>query len=809
MSRSTRKPKTAPPPAEGDGRPVVPLTARIRPGLLAGTVVVFVARPLLPSEAVAQTGEGVPLAMAALVLAAIWLAAVAAEAVRARSRLGGEAKGDSPLFAARRSGQSPARRSGQSPAIRFGATDAAVLVFLAFLGVSAGWAVWHEYARPAWNVLWQWIGLGAGYFLLRQLVRAAREVRAIVAAMIALGVALAALGLWQYGYENPILRAQYARDPDAMLRANGLWYPPDSPLREQFANRLASVEPSATFALTNSLAGFLAPWLAVLLAVVASGGTAGLPSNVESTAGQASSTTCHAKHCWPSQQWRPAWAFGPALAATVMAACLVLTKSRSAYAAMAVGAVLIAPHARSGRRLGWKLPAAALAALAVLVGVAVAVGGLDAAVLGEATKSLGYRVEYWRSTLAMIRDHPVLGCGPGQFQDFYTAYKLPQASEEVADPHNFLLEIGATAGTPAMLAFLAVLGGFAWTLARRQTSAASDERNASSTGGDAAAWVLGAAALGILAAWPLGVLDGTWPDPALAWLSMPTAAATVWLLRGWIEQGRFSSGVAAIGLVVLLVNLLAAGGIAFPGVAGSFWILLALGLAGQAVPDKAPGAAAGLSSSARDMVGSINDSGHTTTRLHSLSAVGGALVFVLLVVLCYWTGYAPVLAAQGHVAAALAYPPEAEAHFRAAAEADPLWAEPWNQLASSAFARWQQSRRSEDLKQFEACTDPSLRLARRASPTWAVTGDRYFEIFEHNASAETLDDAIHAYRQANDLYPTNATYRAKLAIALRAKGDRDGFEREKAAALDLDAVTPHRDKKLPPALRVRLLGDTL
>ncbi len=50
----------------------------------------------------------------------------------------------------------------------------------------------------------------------------------------------------------------------------------------------------------------------------------------------------------------------------------------------------------------------------------------------------------------MIFDHPLLGCGPGNFQQYYTFYKLPEASETVADPHNFLLEIAATAGLPAL-----------------------------------------------------------------------------------------------------------------------------------------------------------------------------------------------------------------------------------------------------------------------------------------------------------------------------------------------------------------------
>ena len=60
----------------------------------------------------------------------------------------------------------------------------------------------------------------------------------------------------------------------------------------------------------------------------------------------------------------------------------------------------------------------------------------------------------------MIADRPWLGCGPGNFQDVYTQYKLPEASEEVADPHDFLFEVWATAGTPALLALLGVLGLF-------------------------------------------------------------------------------------------------------------------------------------------------------------------------------------------------------------------------------------------------------------------------------------------------------------------------------------------------------------
>ena len=54
------------------------------------------------------------------------------------------------------------------------------------------------------------------------------------------------------------------------------------------------------------------------------------------------------------------------------------------------------------------------------------------------------------------------------------------------------------------------------------------------------------------------------------------------------------------------------------------------------------------------------------------------------------------------------------------------------------------------------------------------------------------------------LYPNSALYRAKLAEACRAAGDQPAFRREAEAALRLDNLTPHTDKKLPADVRNRL-----
>ncbi len=51
-----------------------------------------------------------------------------------------------------------------------------------------------------------------------------------------------------------------------------------------------------------------------------------------------------------------------------------------------------------------------------------------------------------------------LGVGPGNFAAPYLRYKLPEASEEILDPHNLFLEVWATGGFWALLALMAAVG---------------------------------------------------------------------------------------------------------------------------------------------------------------------------------------------------------------------------------------------------------------------------------------------------------------------------------------------------------------
>ena len=145
------------------------------------------------------------------------------------------------------------------------------------------------------------------------------------------------------------------------------------------------------------------------------------------------------------------------------------------------------------------------------------------------------------------------------------------------------------------------------------------------------------------------------------------------------------------------------------------------------------------------------------------------------------------------------------ARLRSAAAADPLAADPPRGLATLAFARWQQDPTPEMLGAFERYNAAALELEPDSAPVWSTAGDRYLEIYRKTGRKADLTAALDAYRRAVRLYPGSGLHRAKLALALRIAGDWRGFQREAAAALRLDDLTPHRDKKLPAELRDRLM----
>jgi tetratricopeptide (TPR) repeat protein len=766
----------------GKPRPETPAPGgageRVRRLLLAAVTAVCVATPLIPGET-SESGGGVMLILLWLLLLVAWSVSAAA-------------------FAWKR--------------VPWGWTDTMFVVLVGLHALSALVAIRRGDARAAINLLWQWIGFGACFLLVRQLVRHACQRRALCVVFVALAVGLSAFAFYQVAYSLPQTRADFARDPEGALREAGIEAPPGSPERKLYEDRLQSTEPSATFALTNSLAGFLAPWLALVIGL----GVFGSPPR-------------------EGRAWRRLATV--AVIAIVLGFCLLLTKSRTAVLASLLGLVLLGGRAWSGgRRIGWRKPLAAATVLALLFAVAMATGALDRLVVSEAPKSVLYRWQYWQASLRMIADHPWFGCGPGNFQYEYTAYKLPEASETIKDPHNFLLEVWATAGTPALLALVAVGLAFLWqvrsrsavrrgspdpagTFDRRSPELPGDLRSGrcrgretgtqpssqgvgpasrilsatTTLGTQPVSWMYAGGVAGVLLAYPTGAVAGFSPEIALGFVLLPPAVLAVTALHGWVARGRLTLDVLVLPLIVLYVNLLAAGGINFAGVAQTGWVLLALALnhldeTRQAARERERPDVTGIPASVAGAASRPVALGRIAIAVGLLTAFG-------------LTMYRPVLERQILLANGMEYEArlrwdQAEAAYQAAGDVDPYAAEPWLRLAALYYHLALTSPMEKIGPKFDRAVAEIVAREPHSQAAWQQIGDWRLALYRSGGDRVQLEAALAAYAERVRRYPNSSHAHAQLAWAYHVAGQREQAAMEAQQALRLDALNPHRERKL-------------
>ncbi len=723
----------------------------VRPWLLAGLVMVCVARPLVPSEGVAWMGDGHGMTLVLLLLTAGYLSLAAYRRSFVR-RLTLVDAGVAALVVA---------SVGSS---LLGLTQAGAMEFADRLATP----------RVAVNMIWEWIGLGLVYFLARQLVASRTETRALVAVMIALSVVLSAQGLYQVAVTLPQERSAYAEHPDEVLQSLGQWFPEGSPERSRFEARLASSEPLATFALTNSLAGFLLAWLILALGIAWRTWPRKLPGAVTL-----------ARYL----------GFGVSIALILI--CLLLTKSRSAYVALAVGLLLLPLVAHDWRRTAFRkswLAAGGVGLVLALVAAALLIGR-DETILSEASKSLGYRLEYWDATLNMIADFPLFGVGPGEFQFYYTQYKPPQASEEISDPHNFLFEAWATGGIFAILALVTLLALFAWhawELAEPETTS-SEPESASAAERDSVRLMLLGAATGLPLAFFIGSPFGFYLsiEKMVAALLIGTAVlAALWV---WIRSGTLPLRLPALGVLLLAIHWLASGGFTFPGVAQTFWLLMAVGV-----------------NQGREVTGRTAHEPSGWRRI--VFPLAAALPVLFLTLRCYYTAFLPVLACNA--AMGLANDPRMTDEIRLnaiakAIEADNLSPDPWMTSAQLSAQRFVENRDNPETRlkwgnRMLESAAAALRLQSRSSAAAREISRLFRQANQASPNPQLADAVVTSLRAAAHFYPNSAVLQGEYAQALTLIGNEDMARRTAARALELDAITPHADKKLPDEMRAEL-----
>jgi O-antigen ligase len=165
---------------------------------------------------------------------------------------------------------------------------------------------------------------------------------------------------------------------------------------------------------------------------------------------------------------RRRWFYGIAL--VLMAGALLLTYSRGAWI-VGVPASLLFLAAMRGRR-PLAVAVGVLVVLAVVVLLIVGPGRLTS-LLDTSGGTTFFRLQLWRSSFAMIGDHPLLGVGLDNFLYAYrSGYVLPTAWEEfdLSHPHNLVLDFWLRLGIAGLVAILFLLGAFftkSWGLYRR------------------------------------------------------------------------------------------------------------------------------------------------------------------------------------------------------------------------------------------------------------------------------------------------------------------------------------------------------
>lgn len=670
--------------------------------------------------------------------------------------------------------------------LRWSWADAAVYLLMFLVGLSASRGAER---RIAINLAWEWGGIGIVYFLARALPRSRGESTTLVGALMATAVAVSAYGLYQSTVELPADRAYYQAHKLEALKIAGVV--PGTPEQKLLEDRLlGSNEVTSTFALANSLAGFLVGPAVLGLAI----GLEGLSLRGKDPRGGVGTSLLLGALPW-----------------LLILTCLLLTKSRSAYLGLAVAGVVLAWRER--RRLPWRTllisVGAATAIVAAMVGLGVASGRLDREVLTQASLSLRYRLEYWRGAWGVITEEPGAfwwGLGPGNFGPAYLRHKLPEASEEVADPHQMILEAWSTGGVVAALALVAALGlGLRETLGGSRSWSAVEPtpeiRDDDAPLPPRTNWLLYSAASGWVLAAHLGTVE-----PLQAYGSPRWTA----LLLGWIggvllgipAWRRLPIPAAGLGAaaVAVAVNLLAAGGIGFTPVALALWLAIALG---QNLREDRP-------CSALREIGGLGPA-------FGLAVVGTALIGTFVgAIFPAWEADAAMtratLAAEGR-------PPKfqgAVEALEAAQAADQYSARPLLNLAEVEF-RWWQARGMPtgdsvwlriDTALLKAVTPPrnaNSLAARRREAGYArqILKDRGPSLPEPTRNW-LHEREVNALAHAVRLYPTSAGLRAELAEASADAGRWADAVREAEVALDLDGRTKHQDKRLTDGVRRHL-----
>jgi tetratricopeptide (TPR) repeat protein len=430
--------------------------------------------------------------------------------------------------------------------------------------------------RSALNLTFEWFGLLIAWRIFRSLFRNPPLAGQAITVVIAIVVGLSCYGIWQHHYfyaeqsewylnlRNELDQVLASRDASQFNRLNEItrqFQERDIPVsgsgRILWENRLLnSSEPFATFSLANTLAGILAVGLVLLV-------------------GQATSAGGHRS----GNSWRGKLIL--IVQSSLIAYCLILTKSRSAWLGTGVGiTLLLFRHVRISafqNTFRWLLGGCLVASMTF--GIGIVVGAIDKEVILESPRSFQFRLLYWMGTSRLLRDLPIAGAGPGNFRQVYLRYKLDETSEEIRDPHNCVLDAWSSSGMIGLAGLLLITGCTLWGLIIFNGKPAAEEFGNLKKKPPQRGRPLQSVATGILGGFLLQ-MAWNWLNGSDEWTTEPTrllllGGLFLMPLRGESASSRLDSVACLAAASAMMVNLVAASGFEIPTVMLTVLICLA------------------------------------------------------------------------------------------------------------------------------------------------------------------------------------------------------------------------------------------
>jgi hypothetical protein len=419
-----------------------------------------------------------------------------------------------------------------------------------------GAALVAPYGWPAWRVAWEGAALVLAFAVVRQLPAELVERHTLLAALLATAAAVAAHAAFQTATHQGLI--------PAVSRLHAEVPPPAAPPDDELPSESPTGPPFGTARASFTHPETAQHWL--LLAFPA----------------------------FVLLAWRTPGQARAAFAGLAVLTVLAALRSPAALLVMAGQLVALMALEVTGQRSEAESEAQASGRpRGLLPPMTVGAAALAVAVVALAGDQIVPRPlrDAWEAALAVARDHPVFGVGPGQFAR-YAARALPADAVALPErPHSFPLTLAAAGGLPALTCFVAAVGLFVGAVRRPAAPPPADAAERKRPCWEFYLGGLAGLTLGFVAqVYDLPAAAGSTPIRALG--TVATARTLVWFAAfGVLEYrqwgGRSRRAALLTGLAGVLAFSLVSDGLAWPAAAQAFWVLAALALPGGDRPESA------------------------------------------------------------------------------------------------------------------------------------------------------------------------------------------------------------------------------